>query len=107
VLDDGQVLLGNINTTQTAIYDPVANAWTGTGTKGDISSEETWTLLRDGSGLASCASLVDVASDALFEQTLCGGEPAGQHCWHGPHRPVVHDLGRPLGRQQVYGVRDR
>ena len=51
VLDDGQVLLGNINTTQTALYDPVANAWTGTGTKGDISSEETWTLLRDGSVL--------------------------------------------------------
>ena len=51
VLDDGRVLLGNINTTQTVIYDPVANAWTGTGTKGDISSEETWTLLRDGSVL--------------------------------------------------------
>ena len=51
MLDDGQVLLGNINTTQTAMYDPVANAWTGTGTKGDISSEETWTLLRDGSVL--------------------------------------------------------
>jgi hypothetical protein len=51
VLDDGRVLVGNINTTQTVIYDPVANAWTGTGTKGDISSEETWTLLRDGSVL--------------------------------------------------------
>jgi hypothetical protein len=51
VLPDGRVLLGDINSTRTVIYDPVANAWFGTGTKGDRSSEETWTLLRDGSVL--------------------------------------------------------
>ena len=51
VLDDGRVLLGDIFSTRTVIYDPVANAWFGTGAKGDASSEETWTLLRDGSVL--------------------------------------------------------
>ena len=51
VLRDRRVLLGDINSTRTVIYDPVANAWSGAGTKGDISSEETWTLLRDGSVL--------------------------------------------------------
>ncbi|HWF49065.1 MAG TPA: kelch repeat-containing protein [Solirubrobacteraceae bacterium] len=51
VLADGRVLMGDINSTRTVIYDPVADMWTGTGTKGDRSSEETWTLLRDGSVL--------------------------------------------------------
>src|SRR5207245_1887285 len=51
VLDDGRVLLGDIYSTRTVIYDPVADTWLGTGTKGDVSSEETWTLLRDGSVL--------------------------------------------------------
>ena len=51
MLRDGRVLLGDINSTQTVIYDPVAGTWSGTGTKGDLSSEETWTLLRDGSVL--------------------------------------------------------
>jgi hypothetical protein len=51
VLRDGRVLLGDIYGTRTVIYDPVAGAWSVTGTKGDRSSEETWTLLRDGSVL--------------------------------------------------------
>lgn len=51
VLRDGRVLLGDIFSTRTAIYDPVANTWAAGGTKGDVSSEETWTLLRDGSVL--------------------------------------------------------
>jgi hypothetical protein len=51
VLSDGRVLMGDINSTRTVIYDSVANMWTGTGIKGDQSSEETWTLLRDGSVL--------------------------------------------------------
>ena len=45
------MLVGDINSTRTVIYDPVADAWFGTGAKGDRSSEETWTLLRDGSVL--------------------------------------------------------
>jgi hypothetical protein len=64
VLDDGRVLIGDINTTRTVIYDPVAGAWTGTGTKGDRSSEETWTLLRDGSVLTvQCNPVYPKASE--------------------------------------------
>jgi|SRR5215472_9304552 len=47
VLPDGRVLVGQINGTKTAIYDPVANKWTAAGAKGDASSEETWVLLGD------------------------------------------------------------
>ena len=47
VLPDGRVLLGSINDTKTAVYDPAANSWTATSDKGDRSSEETWTLLPD------------------------------------------------------------
>ena len=47
VLPDGRLLLGNIFTQETAIYDPVANTWTAAAKKHDTSSEETWTLLPD------------------------------------------------------------
>jgi hypothetical protein len=52
VLPDGRVLLGSINDTRTAIYEPVANSWTAGPNKGDASSEETWTLLPDQTVLA-------------------------------------------------------
>ena len=64
VLDDGRVLMGDIFSTRTVIYDPVASAWTGTGAKGDRSSEETWTLLRDGSVLTvQCNPVYPKASE--------------------------------------------
>lgn len=47
MLPDGRVLVGQINGTKTAIYDPVANTWTAAAAKGDASSEETWVLLGD------------------------------------------------------------
>jgi hypothetical protein len=47
VLPDGRILLGNIFTNETAIYDPVLNTWTAAAKKHDKSSEETWTLLPD------------------------------------------------------------
>jgi Kelch motif len=62
VLQDGRLLLGNSYTTAgnastPAIYDPVAGAWIPTGLKNDVSSEETWTLLPDGSVLVvECTS---------------------------------------------------
>src|SRR5262249_46165524 len=43
----GRVLVGQINGTKTAIYDPVAHNWIPAATKGDASSEETWVLLGD------------------------------------------------------------
>jgi Kelch motif len=51
VLADGRVLLGSIYTRQTALYDPTTNTWSAAGDKEDVSSEETWTLLPDGSVL--------------------------------------------------------
>jgi hypothetical protein len=53
VLPDGTVLLGSIMDTKTALYDPVNNSWKTTANKDDSSSEETWTLLPDGSVLAA------------------------------------------------------
>ncbi|MFI5298988.1 MAG: hypothetical protein ACHREM_12900 [Polyangiales bacterium] len=52
VLPDGRLLLGSIDTTATAFFDPRTNAWSNGPTKGDVSSEETWTLLPDGSVLS-------------------------------------------------------
>jgi len=48
VLPDGRVLIGNINTVETAILDPVTRTWSTGGNKHDTSSEESWTLLPDG-----------------------------------------------------------
>jgi hypothetical protein len=47
MLPDGTILLGNINSTATAIYNPATNSWTAGPNKHDASSEETWTLLPD------------------------------------------------------------
>ena len=70
VLRDGRLLLGEINSTRTVIYDPVAGTWSGTGTKGDVSSEETWTLLRDGSVLTvECNPTYPMASQRYVPAT--------------------------------------
>lgn len=47
VLPDGRLILGNIFTNETAIYDPVSNTWSKAANKQDRSAEETWTLLPD------------------------------------------------------------
>lgn len=57
MLPDGRVLLGSIDDARSAIYDPVANTWTPAASKGDRSSEETWTLLPDETVVAiQCAN---------------------------------------------------
>lgn len=53
VLPDGRILIGNINTTETAILDPRTKTWTSGGAKHDASSEETYTLLPDGTILVA------------------------------------------------------
>ena len=53
VLPDGRVLMGNINTVETAIFDPVTRTWTPGAHKHDTSSEESWTLLPDGTILVA------------------------------------------------------
>lgn len=45
VLPDGRLLLGDINSTRTAIFHPIAKTWSAGGNKHDNSSEESWTLL--------------------------------------------------------------
>jgi hypothetical protein len=58
VLADGRVLLGSIFDKKTAIYDAETDSWSAGGTKDDASSEETWTLLPDGTVLTvECTNL--------------------------------------------------
>jgi hypothetical protein len=52
VLPDGRVLVGSIQSTATAIFDPVSATWSTAASKDDISSEETWVLLTDDTVLA-------------------------------------------------------
>jgi hypothetical protein len=70
VLEDGRMLMGDINSTRTVIFDPASETWFGTGTKGDVSSEETWTLLRDGSVLTvECNPTYPKASQRYIPST--------------------------------------
>lgn len=56
VLPDGRFVLGNIDDTRTAIYDPRNGTWQAGPPKQYRSSEETWVLLADNSVLAiNCA----------------------------------------------------
>ncbi|HWX97099.1 MAG TPA: kelch repeat-containing protein [Solirubrobacteraceae bacterium] len=52
VLPDGRVLIGDIKSTKTALFDPATSTWTAGPDKHDQSAEETWTLLPDGSVLS-------------------------------------------------------
>src|SRR5262249_32716213 len=54
VLDNGQVLCGDLAGPQTYLYDPATNIWTQAATKlnNDRSDEESWVKLADGSILS-------------------------------------------------------
>jgi Kelch motif len=52
VLPDGRVLLGSIDDTRTAIFDPATGTWSPGADKADSSSEEGFTLLPDYTVLA-------------------------------------------------------
>jgi hypothetical protein len=52
VLPDGRILVGSIDSTETAIFDPVSETWSASASKDDSSSEETWVLLPDDTVLA-------------------------------------------------------
>ena len=51
MLADGRILLGSIFTTETSIFDPATDTFSAGPNKADTSSEETWTLLPDGTVL--------------------------------------------------------
>jgi hypothetical protein len=48
LLPDGRFLLGNLDDTRTAIFDPATDSFSAGPTKRDDSSEESWVLLPDG-----------------------------------------------------------
>ena len=47
MLPDGRLLLGNLDNTNTAIFDPASDSWTAGPAKGAAASEESWVLLPD------------------------------------------------------------
>ena len=47
VLPDGRVLMGNLDDTRTAIFDPATDSFSAGPAKGSSSSEESWVLLPD------------------------------------------------------------
>ena len=54
MLPDGRLLLGNFNSSSTALYDPNTDIWVaggGGGAKSDSCSEETFTLMANGNVL--------------------------------------------------------
>ena len=51
LLPDGRLIMGYYQGVKTAIYDPIAGSWSAGPDKGDSASEETWTLLPDGTVL--------------------------------------------------------
>ena len=58
VLADGRVLLGNNFANAIGIFDPETDTWTAGPAKDDSSSEETWTLLPDGTVLTvECSNI--------------------------------------------------
>lgn len=68
VLPDGRVLLGSINSSNTAIYDPFRQVWTAAANKGDSSSEETFTLLPDNTILTVQCSNIPNAEKYLIDK---------------------------------------
>lgn len=61
VLADGRVLLGNLNNSQTALFDPATSAYTAGPNKGDRCAEESFTLLPDDTVLAVDCSAIPQA----------------------------------------------
>jgi hypothetical protein len=48
ILPDGRLFVGRLGTKNTAIYDPVTNSWTAAANKLNNVTEESWSLLPDG-----------------------------------------------------------
>ncbi len=83
VLPDGKVLMGNINAVDTAIFDPVSRTWTPGANKHDTSSEESWTLLPDGTIIVA-----EVNNHPHAEKYLI----ANNQWIHAGSTPPGHDL---------------
>jgi hypothetical protein len=92
VLADGRFLLGSIDSTSTAIYDPATSLWIGSGNKHDASSEETWTLLPDGSVL--CVECSDPPSVERYVPATDSWVTAGMTP---PGHELVEDTSKEIG----------
>lgn len=76
VLPDGRFIVGEVTQLKTAIYDPIANAWTASANKIAKVGEESWSLLPDGSIHA-----VDCSSPPNAEKYIIAADkwvPAGK-----------------------------
>lgn len=107
VLPDGKVLLGFIDDTKTAIYDPVTNAWTAVAGKANKSSEETWTLLPDGTVLtANCFGHPHTEKFVAASNTwvTAGQTPAGNDLVDDPTKEIGPALLLPDGRVFAIGA---
>jgi hypothetical protein len=74
ILNDGRVLLGDINSSRTAIWDPALDTWTEAGlafgtlsipTKVGVNDEETWVLLPDETVLT-----IDISAPSFAEKYI-------------------------------------
>jgi hypothetical protein len=83
VLPDGRVLLGDINSVHTQIFDPETETWSAGGDKHDTSSEESWTLLGDGTIIVA-----EVNNHPHAEKYLI----ANNQWIKAGHTPPGHDL---------------
>ena len=78
VLPDGRVLIGNINTPACAIFDPASRSWSAAGNKLNPSStEESWTLLPDGSVLTAVCDGHPETERLVAGTWLANGPTAG------------------------------
>ena len=109
VLPDGRLIMGSVNDTRTAIYDPAANSWSDGPAKNDASRNETWTLLPDGTVFC-----VDVQAHPHTEKYVPAlRQPLGERRIHtrrersrpADHPGSAHRPGRADGRRP--GVRHR
>ncbi len=51
LLADGRLLVGDVFSRSTAVYDPASNSWSSTSDSTSMSNEASWVLLQDGSVL--------------------------------------------------------
>lgn len=108
VLADGRVLIGNIDSNQTALFDPVAGTFSAAASKGDRCAEESFALLPDGTVLAvDCSSIPDAEK---YLPSLDTWVPAGQTPTTLPQScpGIVAEIGPtvllPNGRALVIGA---
>ena len=78
VLPDGRVLIGNIFSTNTTIFNPATNSFSPGPQKGDKAGEETWMLLANGTVLAVQNNVTAAANASNSEKYVPSPGQPGQ-----------------------------